>query len=429
MEAPTTLDGPFPDDEELRDFLERARHTLTANDVGDFVKPGLHQYPHQWNWDAALVAMGLAHFDAERARKEVRSLLRGQWLDGMLPHVVYHNGSSDYFPGPDFWQIEQSVAAPPGVRTSGLVQPPLLATCVRRMHRRAADREASLAFVREVYPKLLRWHRWLHRARDPEGTGLVAIVHPWESGTDNAARFVQPLMQVTPARSQMPVYQRRDSDHVAAEERPVHADYERFVYLIDQFRRWGYDPETMYARSPFLVQDTLFNAVVYQAHEDMIALADEIGEPTAELERWRFRLRRAFNNKLWDDEEGLYFAYDARHHQHVRENGVATFLALYAGLADRASQAKNNYFYEPRRYWRGPVWILINWMIMEGLERYGYRDLGERVRLDSVALMRRSGFYEYYDPRDGSPAGASDFSWSAALALEMLEPLPLRLPT
>ena len=456
MEAPTTLDGPFPDDEELRDFLERARRTLTANDVGDFVKPGLHQYPHQWNWDAALVAMGLAHFDPERARKEVRSLLRGQWLDGMLPHVVYHNGSSDYFPGPDFWQIEQGVAAPPDMRTSGLVQPPLLATCVRRMHQRADDHQASLAFVREVYPKLLRWHRWLHRARDPEGTGLVAIVHPWESGTDNAARFVQPLMQVTPARSQMPAYQRRDSDHVAAEERPVHADYERFVYLIDQFRRWGYDPETMYARSPFLVQDTLFNAVVYQAHEDMIALADEIGEPTAEIERWRFRLRRAYNNKLWDDEEGLYFAYDARHHQHVRENGVATFLALYAGLADRAqaevlvgahlenpdeyapdarsrflvpSQAKNNYFYEPRRYWRGPVWILINWMIMEGLERYDYRDLAEPVRLDSLALMRRPGFYEYYDPRDGSPAGASDFSWSAALALEMLEPLPLRLST
>jgi len=447
---PAPGDGPFPSGEAVQDFLACARETLTANDVGDFVKPGRHQYPHQWNWDAALVAMGLAHFDEARARKEVRSLLRGQWLDGMIPHVVYHNGSSDYFPGPDFWHIEQSVAAPPRVRTSGLVQPPLLATCVRRMHRRAGDREASLAFVREVYPQLLRWHRWLHRARDPEGTGLVAIVHPWESGTDNAARFVQPLMQVTP--TQMPDYQRRDSAHVSADERPQHADYERFVYLIDRFRHWGYDPETMYQRSPFLVQDTLFNAVTYQAHEDLIALAEEIGEPTAELERWRYRLRRAFNGKLWDDEEGLYFAYDARHHQLVRENGVATFAALYAGLADRAqaevlvgahlenaeeyapdghsrflvpSQAKNNYFFEPRRYWRGPVWILINWMVMQGLERYGYADLAERVRRDSLTLMRSAGFYEYYDPRDGSPAGASDFSWSAALALEMVEPMPL----
>jgi len=442
--------GPFPPEKPDQDFLACARETLTANDEGEFVKPGRHQYPHQWNWDAALVAMGLAHFDEARARKEVRSLLQGQWLDGMIPHVVYHNGSSDYFPGPDFWQIEQSVAAPPRVHTSGLVQPPLLATCIRRMHRRARDRQASLAFVREVYPRLLRWHRWLHRARDPEGTGLVAIVHPWESGTDNAARFVQPLMQVTP--SQMPAYQRRDSAHVSADERPQHADYERFVYLIDRFRHWGYDPETMYQRSPFLVQDTLFNAVTYQAHEDLIALADQIGEPTAEIEGWRVRLRRAFTNKLWDDEEGLFFAFDARHHQLIRENGVATFLALYAGLADHAqaqvlvgahlenpeeyapdrhsrflvpSQAKNNYFFEPRRYWRGPVWILINWMVMQGLERYGYAELAERVRRDSLALMRSGGFFEYYDPRDGSAAGASGFSWSAALALEMLEPLPL----
>lgn len=243
---------------------------------------------------------------------------------------------------------------------------------------------------------------------------------------------------------------------MAADERPIHADYERFVYLVDRFRHWGYDAETMSARSPFLVQDTLFNAVAYQALEDMIALADEIGEPTAELERWRVRLRRAYNNKLWDEDEGLYFAYDARHHQLVRENGVATFLALYAGLADRAqaevlvgahlenadeyapdarsryrvpSQAKNNYFYEPRRYWRGPVWILVNWMVMEGLERYGYRDLAGAIRRDSLELMRSGGFFEYYDPRDGSPAGASDFSWSAALALEMLEPLPPDRPT
>ncbi len=453
MEEPVPEGNPFHTGKARGDFLAGARETLTANDVGDFVKPGRYQYPHQWNWDAALVAMGLAHFDEERARKEVRSLLQGQWLDGMIPHVVYHNGSSDYFPGPDFWQIEQSVAAPHGVRTSGLVQPPLLATCVRRMHRRARDRQASLAFIQEIYPRLLNWHRWLHRARDPEGTGLVAIVHPWESGTDNAARFVQPLMQVTP--SQVPAYQRRDSAHVAAEERPQHADYERFVYLIDRFRQWAYEPEIIYQRSPFLVQDTLFNAITYQAHEDLIALADEIGEPTAELERWRVRLRRAFNAKLWDEEEGLYFAFDARHHQLVRENGVATFLALYAGLADKEqaevlvgahlenpeeygpdansrfrvpSQAKNNYFYEPRRYWRGPVWILVNWMVMQGLERYGYQALAENVRRDSLALMADGGFFEYYDPRDGSPAGASDFSWSAALALEMLEPLPLSRP-
>lgn len=28
--------------------------------------------------------------------------------------------------------------------------------------------------------------------------------------------------------------------------------------------------------------------------------------------------------------------------------------------------------FEALRYWRGPVWIIINWMISNGLRHYGY---------------------------------------------------------
>lgn len=93
VEEPTTLDGPFPGDEELRAFLQRARLTPTADRVGDVVEPGLRQDPHQWSWDAVPVVMGLGHFDHERARNEVRSPLRGQWLDGTISHVMHCNGS------------------------------------------------------------------------------------------------------------------------------------------------------------------------------------------------------------------------------------------------------------------------------------------------------------------------------------------------
>ncbi|GIV59479.1 MAG: hypothetical protein KatS3mg043_0568 [Rhodothermaceae bacterium] len=436
----------------VTELVERARAVLRTNDVGLFVKPGTYQYPHQWNWDAALVALGLSTFDRARAEKEVRSLLKGQWKDGMLPHVVYHNGKSDYFPTPDFWQIERSPHAPP-VSTSGIVQPPLLATCVRLMHEAAcrqgtaADCEASLAFVREVYPALLRWHRWLHAARDPENTGLVCIIHPWESGNDNAARWVEPMIRVIPTR--VPPYERRDFVHVKEDERPIRAEYERFIYLIDCFRQWGYDPETIYARSPFLVQDTFFNALVYRAHQDLVALARALGEPTGMIEDWMSALRYAFNHRLWDDEHGLYFAYDVRGRRLLKENGCATFIPLFAGLSNERqarrlveehllnpeeyapgepgptryfvpTQAKNNFFYEPRRYWRGPVWIIVNWMVMEGLRRYGYDELAETIRQHSLELMQRSGFVEYYDPRDGTGCGATGFSWSAALALVML---------
>ena len=47
-----------------------------------------------------------------RGREEVRALLRGQWQNGMVPHIVYHTGPSDYFPDPAFWQVEGSADAP-----------------------------------------------------------------------------------------------------------------------------------------------------------------------------------------------------------------------------------------------------------------------------------------------------------------------------
>ena len=91
-----------------RDLSLRAMNVLHENDSGMYIKPGPKQYPHQWNWDSALIALGLSHFDLPRALLEIRSLLTGQWEDGMLPHVVYHGIKSDYFPNPNFWQIHSS---------------------------------------------------------------------------------------------------------------------------------------------------------------------------------------------------------------------------------------------------------------------------------------------------------------------------------
>jgi hypothetical protein len=317
------------------------------------------------------------------------------------------------------------------------------------MHNRAKDKVASLAFIQEMYPKLFKKHQWLREARDPQNTGLVSVIHPWESGTDNAARFVAPLLAVSPKSKDVPIYSRKDFVHVKEDERPITADYQRFMYLIQLYRKWGYDPQTIYAKSPFLIQDTLFNALVYRALEDLRYLAELIGESTEAIDRWMHHTKRAFNYKLWDEDAGVYYAYDARAHKFLTENGCAVFIALFAGLpeSDQAkrlveehllnpdeyapsettkyflpSQAKNNYFYEPRRYWRGPVWIIINWMVIEGLKRYGFTDLAETIRLHSLELLSKHGFVEYYDPRDGTGAGAVGFSWSAALAFELLEP-------
>jgi glycogen debranching enzyme len=425
-------------------FLDRAISVLRGNDTGVFTKPGPHQYPHQWNWDSALIALGLSHFDLPRAQAEIRALLSGQWQDGMVPSVVYHSTPSDYFPSPGFWQIENSPSAP-SVPTTGITQPPLLATVVRTLHARTPMTD----FVADVYPALLRWHRWLHTDRDVDGSALACIIHPWESGTDDSPRWLHLFEAIHPEA--LPEFRRGDTRYVAAAERPNPTEYERFIYLIDVFRKLNYAPAELLKYSPFLAQDVLFNAILFRADEDLHELAVDLGQPTGEIDTWLDRVRLNFNNRFWDEHTGVYYDYDLRTQNPIPVNTASTFLPLFAGLPSReqaqrlveehllnpkeyapdgeihhwvTTTAKNESTWEARRYWRGPVWIIMNWFIMQGLRRYGYDDLVETIRQDTLGLMETSGFREYYDPRDGSGCGSTDFSWSAALALELSSDSP-----
>jgi glycogen debranching enzyme len=75
------------------------------------------------------------------------------------------------------------------------------------------------------------------------------------------------------------------------------------------------------------------------------------------------------------------------------------------------------------RYWRGPVWVLVNWMVVDGLAHAGLDGLARRLREATLALVTREGFCEYFDPRDGTGIGGQGFSWTAALTLSWLDAL------
>ncbi len=421
------------------DLAAPAQSILRMNDMGSFTKPGPRQYPHQWNWDAAVIALGLSHFDLPRALQEIRALLQGQWKNGMVAHIIYHGGASDYFPTPDFWQIEGSPDAP-AVATSGLTQPPLVASVLRAVHQRTPIPD----FIREVFPALLCWHRWFHTARDADGSRLACLIHPWESGTDDSPRWLNAISRIHPTN--VPAYQRRDTVHVPGSQRPLKEDYDRFIHLVDVFRTNRYDTAAVLEKSPFLVQDVLTNAILHQADQDLRDLALEIGAPVEEIDGWIAGVRAVFDARFWDEARGLYLDYDVRQGAPIPVNTAMTFLPLYAGLASQRQAArlvdehllnpdeyapdertpfwltttsKDEPAWEPNRYWRGPVWIILNWLVESGLRRYGYQDLAGVIRRDSLALIRKAGFWEYFDATSGSGCGSDDFSWSAALAIEL----------
>lgn len=415
-------------------LAERALAVLRENDTGRFVKPSPRLYPYQWNWDSAFVVIGLAGVDPDRARTEVQSLLEGQWADGMVPHIVFHTVRADYRPGPELWDSRACEGAPE-VPTSGLTQPPVLATAVRILHEAAPDR----AFLEEVVPALDAWHAWFDRERLVDG--LVTVLHPWESA-DNAPRFDGALARVDVDGVVAP--ERTDLRVVDPAERPTGVDYRRYVALVAALRAAGYRPASP-ADAPFAYIDLPVSSILAVAEDDLAILQDELRADASRARDAARRLRESLA-AMWDDDAGAFRERDLHSAASVT-GSIADLFPLYAGVSgsDRVHRlvhehllapacygpsadapwalptvSKSSRAFDPRNYWRGPVWINVNWFFVRGLERCGLASEAAALRELTLELVSQSGFSEYYDPRTGAALGTPGFSWSAALTLDLL---------
>jgi len=97
----------------MSQLIDRARGVLESNDRGGFTVPSAKLYPHQWNWDSGFCAIGWRHVDPRRAARELEMLLRGQWQDGLIPHIIF-NPDGHYEPGPAQWKTRPAGGEPGG---------------------------------------------------------------------------------------------------------------------------------------------------------------------------------------------------------------------------------------------------------------------------------------------------------------------------
>ena len=420
-----------------------AEAVLRLNDMGDFTKPAPRLYPHQWNWDSVFNAIGWSHIDEERAWREIDSLLRGQWKNGMVPHILFDTEVNDYHPGPDYWDTSSSFLTPDDVLTSGITQPPLLTYGTWEVYRNSKDKEKAEEWLRSLYSRLLAYHTFLHTMRDLDGSGLAAIVHPWESGQDNSPRWDGALKAIR--MEWKPEYTRVDNTIIAGEQRPTDQDYDRYSTLVEVFRKLRYDPRRMWEESPFLVRPVLFNSVLLASDRCLKEMAEILGEDTGDIEIWIQAAESGISTKMWDENSGLYFDIDLRCRAKIRKRTLAGFLPLFAGIPDEegadrlvrslldsesfwpeggypyCTVSRKEAEFDPKNYWRGPIWINMNWFIVKGLNHYGYKDKASYVIDRTLALVDRSGFFEYFHPMTGDGLGSDAFSWTASLVIDLIE--------
>lgn len=428
---------------------EKAKHILDTNFNEDkgFTIPCEGLYPFQWNWDSGFIAIGFAHYDSNKAKREIEALLSAQWENGFIPHIVFHNDSDTYFPGPDFHLSKLHPLASKSHRTTGMTQPPVLGFVLKEIYDIVDDKEDMLNFIKQNIDKVFFNHQHFYNHRDPNQEGLVFIYHNWESGTDNSPIWDDIWETMDPPNYK---FERRDTTHVDAAQRPTNREYDYYLHLIEIAKEHNYDDAKIAELSPFLVQDPLFNAMLIKSNEALIELYEMIGDSEdkiSTLKAWQEKAITRFNEKLYNEKLGAYVHYDLRNEKQIEHLSSSSFAPIFSNIPTQARTdvmvktliekfgGEDRYLFasfdpesdrfNPKKYWRGPIWINLNWMLYNGLNNYGFTDIANRVKEDSITLIEKYGFYEYFDSRksvtENAGYGGNNFSWSAALLLDLLK--------
>ncbi len=404
---------------------EEARAILKANDRGGYTVPTAGLYPYQWNWDSVFAALGFAEHDIGRAWAEIETLFAGQWPNGMVPHILFHKVDPSYFPGPDVWKGVGPIPS------SGISQPPIAGTFIRWL---LEMDESHAARAEALLPRLMDWHRWFMTWRNEQGA--IVVTHPWETGRDNCPDWDGPFAAIEPEGVEQ--YYRRDTTHVVEEERPRRYDYDRYLHLVKLGADSGWDEAHLKEVTPFRVADPTMTFTLLRSTRDLKALVERFDRDTGEIDGWIAAMEDGAE-RLWNEEAQTYDTYDERAGRHSGVVSNASFLSWYAGVGgDRMlphlericgleryhvpSTDPAHPAYEPKRYWRGPVWAMLNMLIARGLAEQGHADWAARITENTREMIAENGFAEYFDPRDGAPAGGRNFTWTAAVWLAWASP-------
>ena len=415
----------------MKNLIKDAQKTLLNNRRKGYTLPTNNKlYPAQWNWDSAFIALGYSYFNLNFALKEIKTLLEGQWKDGMVPHILFHDTNTNYYPNYTAWKCGNKI------HSSGITQPPILATILKQILDKNKISQKQLHEVKKIIKKIKKFHEWFIKFRDPKKTGLVSILHPWESGYDNSPIWDGPMEKVIIEKDLK--YKRADNKVINPAHRPLNIDYDRYVTIKNNLRKNKYNPKKIFKSSFFNVVDVGFNSIFLKANKDLITLLNKFNFDNSKIKKY-IKITEKNILKLYDKKKGTFFSKDIKNKKKIKIPSITNYFVLFADLNNtsinnrliknlKKHNDKEKYFFssikpnhktfEEKRYWRGPVWINCNWFIYKGLKNKDNL-FSSKVKRKTMQIIEKKGFSEYFSCKNGKPMGAKNFSWSAALYLDL----------
>jgi putative isomerase len=329
--------------------------------------PSMIHYVGVWQWDAYFHALAYRHVEKNLAHDQIRIVLDHQREDGMIPDAIHDEGTVT--------RLDFPVVA-------DVTKPPLLAWAAYKLYELDDDRE----FQDEIYEPIVRWNNWWFEQNDIDGNGLCEYQHPFSSGLDDS-----PLWD-----DGMPV------------EAP---DLNTYLYL----------------------------------QQDALAKIARVIGKEADAAMWQRRaddMARRMIDLTWDAKSGFFWA--SRNGSRVNVRTPFNLFPLITGqmpsdISDRLvghltderqfwsrypipTVAMDDPKYDPFKMWRGPTWVNVNYLLIEGLQRSGYPELAVELRKRTLDLICcQNDIYEYYHPVTGEnpPNAASMFGWSSAVFIDL----------
>ena len=189
-------------------------------------------------------------------------------------------------------------------------------------------------------------------------------------------------------------------------------------------------------------------------------MAGELGDDKA-ARRWvkkADKITALVNERMWDAESGFYYNIDKKDHsfffmtRDLKRQEIIGFLPLWAEAAPRARvEQLVQHLTDTTKFWRrygvptvaaddpwysayvdycckwnGPVWLLWDYMVYQGLRNYGYDDLAsslaqKMMNAVTVQLSKNHNFWESFSPDNEVLDSPSNYIWDAIMAKLLID--------